>query len=231
MHNKYLRERAHYRKMRDSRRRPGHPQYMESPEVEKNFRGYYMGEPAQYGYSHSNDYGRGRDYNDYARGRDYNDYNRGGRRDYNDYNDYGRSRDYNDYGYDYGYDSRDYNDGRRGRRRDYGYDYSEEDEEEKEYKEGLHHFIEKLKRQDKFNLSKEQVISHAKSMGVKFDKYDEEEFYATYLMMISDYKDMGNEPAFFVKMAKKFLEDEDSERQGSEKLCAYLYEVVMPSQK
>ena len=207
MHNKYLRERSHNRRMRDSRRRPDHPRYMESPEVEKRFIGYHGGEPAQYGYSHSNRM----DYESYdsRRGRmsrDYDDY-----RDYRDYGDYRRSE-----GYDYGY----------GRNYDYG-----EDEDEREYKEGLHHFIERLKRQDKFNLSKEQVISHAKSMGVKFDRYDEDEFYATYLMMISDYKDMGNEPAFFVKMAKKFLEDEDSERQGSEKLCAYLYEVVMPSQK
>lgn len=117
-----------------------------------------------------------------------------------------------DYNYDYGYDYRG---------RDYGEDM------DKEYEEHLHKWVEKLKKQDRFGWNKDQVIQQAKSMGVRFEKYDEMEFFATYLMMISDYPKIANEPHTYLAMAKSFLEDEDAELKGSEKLCAYLYTIVL----
>lgn len=136
-------------------------------------------------------------------------------RDYNDGADYGDYNDYNDYG-----DYNDYEDGA-----DYGdYDYSKEEEK---YHKKLNEWIEKLKKKDRFHVSKENVIQQAKNMGVKFDNYSEEEFYATYLMRVSDDKEMANAPQSFIISARNFLEDDDTELTGSEKLCKYLYSIVL----
>ena len=122
----------------------------------------------------------------------------------------GGMRPMNDYGYDYNYDYA-------------SYDYAKEDEE---YKKDLKKWIEKLKGKDRFGWNKEQVIQKAKEMGVKFEDYTEEEFYATYLMMVSDYKNVSNDSHMYLVLAKQFLEDDDIAMKGSEKLCAYLYEIV-----
>ena len=122
----------------------------------------------------------------------------------------GGMRPMNDYGYDYNYDYA-------------GYDYAKENEE---YKKDLKKWIEKLKAKDRFGWNKEQIIQKAKEMGVKFEDYTEEEFYATYLMMVSDYKNVSNDPHMYLVLAKQFLEDDDIAMKGSEKLCAYLYEIV-----
>lgn len=114
-----------------------------------------------------------------------------------------------DYGYDYSYD----------------YDYASEDME-KEWKEHLKKWREELKRYDRFNMPKDQVIQNAKQMGVEFDKYNEEEFLTTYYMVMSDYPTIANEPHTYISLAKDWLEDEDSKLKGSEKLCAYYYEVI-----
>lgn len=133
-----------------------------------------------------------------------------------------------DYGYDYNYD---YARGgsRSGRDRnynyDYGYDYASEDME-KEWGEHLKKWREELKRYDRFNMPKDQVIQNAKQMGVEFDKYNEEEFLTTYYMVMSDYPTIANEPHTYISLAKDWLEDEDSKLKGSDKLCAYYYEVI-----
>lgn len=114
-----------------------------------------------------------------------------------------------DYGYDYGYD----------------YDYASEDME-KEWKEHLKKWQDELKRYDRFNMPKDQVIQNAKQMGVEFDKYNEEEFLTTYYMVMSDYPSIANEPHTYISLAKDWLEDEDSKLKGSDKLCAYYYEVI-----
>lgn len=114
-----------------------------------------------------------------------------------------------DYGYDYSYD----------------YDYASEDME-KEWKEHLKKWREELKRYDRFNMPKDQVIQNAKQMGVEFGKYNEEEFLTTYYMVMSDYPTIANEPHTYISLAKDWLEDEDSKLKGSEKLCAYYYEVI-----
>ena len=108
---------------------------------------------------------------------------------------------------------------------DYGYDYASEDME-KEWEEDLKKWREELKRYDRFNISKEQIIQSAKQMGAEFDKYNEEEFLTTYYMVMSDYPQITNEPHIYISLAKDWLEDKDSKLKGSEKLCAYYYEVI-----
>lgn len=106
------------------------------------------------------------------------------------------------------------------------YDYGSGKDEE--YKEDLKDWAKKLKKFDKFNVSKDELINQARNMGLKFQDYDEEEFITTYYMLMSDYKlDMLNSPQAYIIMARDFLEDEDSELKGGEKLCTYMYEIVM----
>lgn len=177
----------------------------------------------------SNQYGNREDY---ARGRD---------RYYpeDDYMEYEQSREFNrpydDMREDYArgsrrinYRNRDYAIGGIGRPREYNYrrDYAEEDMDE-EYEEDLKKWIQKLKKSDRFGLSKDQVIQKAREMKVDFKDYDENEFYAIYLMHISDYPSVANEPHTYLAMAKAWLEDKDLEISPSEKVCKYLYEIVM----
>ena len=153
--------------------------------------------------------GRGRDYEMDER----HDYPESSRSDYMRY-DYKRS-DYR-YNRDYEYP-----------REHYGYpDYAEEDMSH-EYEEKLHEWIKKLKKHDRFGLTKEDVMKKAKSMSVNFESFDEDEFYAIYLMMVSDYKHIGNDPHMYLAMAKDWLMDDDVAMRGSDKVCAYLYEIVL----
>lgn len=116
---------------------------------------------------------------------------------------------------------------------DYGYDYGYYDmnkDPEKEYCEDLEEWIEKLEPKDKFRLGREQTIEKARTMGVQFKDYDELEFYAAYLAMVSDFKSLHNilkDPAYYIHMAKDFLEDDDVKAKGGEKLCKYLDNIVM----
>lgn len=208
--NKYLQDRAYRRSMsmRDGRNRYG----------------------SRGGYVSSRKSGRDRamDYeHDYPeRDSRYNDRHYGEHRNqehhmaYQQPREYYRPMDYEMYGYGIG--------GIRPMMNDYGYgrDYASEDME-KEYKEDLHEWIEKLRRHDIFGLSKQQVIDKAKQMGVRFDKFEEEEFYAIYLMLISDFKQVSNDPHYYLALAKEWLEDDDVAMKGSDKVCAYLYSIVL----
>lgn len=167
---------------------------------------------------------------------------RGGDREYRDMNDYARGRDRD---YDYAYDMRgdyrgDYRgedyarrgvgrprEYRRGRDRAEYRDYAEDDDYEKEYYEDLEDWIEKLKRYDRFGLSKDQVMQKARDMGVKFEEYEPEEFYAIYLMHVSDYPNISNDPHTYLAMTKAWLEDKDLKIDASEKVCKYMYEIAM----
>lgn len=153
-------------------------------------------------YQDSRDYMGDEHFGEHYRPYGYQMYGMGGIRPEYDYSDYGD--------YDYMYDR----------------DYAEE-KEHKEYQEKLHEWITKLKKKDKFNLPKEEVFKKAKEMGIKFDKFDEMEFYAVYLMLISDFKQISSEPHRYIAMAKDWLEDDDIKRKGSEKVCAYLYSIVL----
>lgn len=128
----------------------------------------------------------------------------------------------------YDYDMRgDYRDNRYYDRRDSrDRDYAEEDMDE-EYKQDLEKWISKIKKDDRFGLPKDQVIQKAKSMKVDFKDFTEEEFYAIYLMHVSDYPSVANEPHTYLAMAKAWLEDKDLKIEPSEKVCKYLYEIVM----
>lgn len=136
-------------------------------------------------------------------------------------------RDYEPYGESYYYPPlapQDYaRENRGGRRMDYAYDYAES---EGKWHKDLEHWTEKLKKKDRFHIKKEDVISSAKQMGVKFDEFTEEEFYAVYLMMVSDYKAVANDFRSYLNMAKEWLMDDDIEVSPSEKLCIYYYEIV-----
>ena len=137
------------------------------------------------------------------------------RRDENYDMEYEQPREY-DRNYDYDM-RRDY---RRGR------DYADDDYEE-EYEEDLQDWIQKLKKKDRFGMSLEQVMQKAKEMKVEFKDYDENEFYAIYLMQVSDYPSISNDPRMYIGMAKQWLEDDDVSVDPSEKVCKYLYEIVL----
>jgi hypothetical protein len=162
------------------------------------------------GYVRDSRMNRGRDYEmDYG-----HDYPERGRSDYRRYDrEYRDERDYRDMEYD----------------REYNRNYHDEayDGEGKDYEHKLHEWINKLKKKDRFGSSKDDIIRKAKSMDVKFDKFDEDEFYATYLMMVSDYKHVANDPHHYLAMAKEWLMDDDVELTGSDKVCAYLYTIVL----
>ena len=151
-------------------------------------------------------YGKLMDY-----GHDYPEHMRG---DYRGrYDRYSAEKPYRDYEYD---------------RERYGMEHDEMyDGESKEYEHDLKDWIDRLKRKDRFGSTKDDIIRKAKSMDVKFDHFDEDEFYATYLMMVSDYKHVANDPHHYLAMAKEWLMDDDVALTGSDKLCAYLYTIVL----
>lgn len=139
----------------------------------------------------------------------------------------------NDYRKDYGMDRR--RDYRRDYRMDNNYDYEDYgnndmrdnyDYADDEWELDLTKWIKRLKRKDRFNSEKDKVISQAKNMGVNFQDYTEDEFYATYLMMVSDFPSIANEPRVYMSMAQSWLDDEDVAVEPSEKLCIYYYQIV-----
>lgn len=108
---------------------------------------------------------------------------------------------------------------------DMGMDFAKEKDE---YEEALHEWVSKLKHKEtRFGWTKDQVISQAKTMGVKFDEFDEMEFYAIYLALVTDHPKAAAEPRAYLNMAKEWLMDDDVKRTGSEKVCAYLYSIVL----
>lgn len=137
--------------------------------------------------------------------------------------EYNRPMEYEMYGVA-GVMPRDYRDYRE---RDYRYDYAmSEEDEEKRYKKDLEEWCEKLKRYDRFGLPKEEIINQARSMGAKFDDYNEMEFIITYYMMISDYPEAFGNYQGYLALAKGFLEDKDAELKGGSKLACYMYSIV-----
>ena len=106
-----------------------------------------------------------------------------------------------------------------------GYDYAEQDEEKK-WMEDLDRWASKLKRKNKFNIDEKQIVEMAKRSNASMKDYNEKEYYVTFLMMVSDYPRVSNDPSHYAEMAKSFLEDDDSELVGSEKLCKYYYTII-----
>ena len=156
----------------------------------------------------SNQYQMKYDRNDYARGQG---------------NSNSQRRDYEPYGHGYYYPPLASQDYARGGRRDYAMDYAEKEDK---WKTDLHHWAEKLKKKDSFRVKKEDVINSAKQMNVNFDEFSEDEFYAVYLMLVSDYKTASADFRGYLQMAKEWLMDDDVEVSPEEKLCIYYYEIV-----
>lgn len=78
-------------------------------------------------------------------------------------------------------------------------------------------------------LKMENIIRRAEDMGIKFEEFNEDEFYVTVVMMFSDFgKAMGTmNPDMYIKLAKYWLCDEDAEVQYGEKLAAYYDAIVL----
>ena len=151
-------------------------------------------------------------------------------RDYGDYGDtysgyHGNGGYRMDYGNDYRHDRRDYTSDYRRDYRDYA-DYNDYNDYADEWEDELKKWSKKLKKYDKFNIPKEELLKLAEQMKVEFEDYSEEEFIATYYMLLSDFPNIGNQPQTYLAMSKQWLEDEDAEMQGCEKLCAYYYTIV-----
>lgn len=106
-------------------------------------------------------------------------------------------------------------------------DHAKSKEDLKEYEEDLKDWILDLKEKDHFKMAEHEVIEKAKEMGVKFHEFSELEYYAVYLMMVSDYPQTAHDPHIALIMAKEFLMDDDLEISPSEKVCKYLYEIVL----
>lgn len=154
-----------------------------------------------------------------------------GRRDKESGSDY-YSR-YNPFG-DRGYDDREYNrydseyfDGNHSMddERYREFDMDQEEDIEQKYKRDLKHWVEDLKQNDRFKIPKEKIIERAKSMSIDFDDFTEEELYTTYLMLSTMFKTVANDYNIYLKMAKDFLMAEDDNLYGSNKICAYFYEI------
>ena len=136
-----------------------------------------------------------------------------------------------DYGYDMRYDMR----GRsgRGRRSDYGYpmyehDYGDYGEtlSDKELEEWCHKLKSKLTEQEKQMFSKEAIMQKAKAFGRPMEGFSEKELEVVVLMLLDDYKKtLGANPDTMIKLAFDWMNDEDSEVKGSEKLALY-YDLV-----
>lgn len=244
--NRYLMDRAMRKgSMRDGRNpygsRGGYVSSRKGRRDRANMN-YDMARGGNRGYDRTMDMGY--DYAKYSGGYDSRYGSQRGNQDghypYQRYGEYHRPMDFEMYGYGIGgIRPMDYARGGRDNamgdmRYDYGYpypdmrgmDYASEDME-KEWKEDLKEWCEELKKYDRFNLPKDQVINQARQMGLKFQDYNEEEFYTTYLMKISDDEDsLISNPQMAIIMAKNFLEDKDSKLKGAEKLCAYFYEVI-----
>lgn len=130
----------------------------------------------------------------------------------------------------YGMPQQDY---ARGGRRDYayGYDYAD-DYARGDFGETLTHqeldrwsrkLMDELEDKDKQFFSRENVMKKAQDMGIKFDKFNEDEFYLTTLMMYTDYcKTLGTaNMEIYLRLAKDWLEDKDVSVKGGEKLAVY----------
>ena len=111
---------------------------------------------------------------------------------------------------------------------DYGYDYEMGGLDEEEIEEFSEKLMKKVDEKDREMLKKEKVIKKAQDMGIKFEEFTPHEFYATTLMMYTDYcKVLGNASLdIYLRLAKAWIMDEDAEVKGGEKLAVYYDEIV-----
>lgn len=99
-------------------------------------------------------------------------------------------------------------------------------------KEELYRWIEKLlsmlsiDEREMFKIDK--IIKRASELGIKFDKFTEDEIYVTVLMLFTDYRDTLGKGSVdtYIKMAKDFLCDEDAGVRYGDKLASY-YDFIV----
>ena len=115
--------------------------------------------------------------------------------------------------------------GNRGGRRDYD-SRNMTSRELEDWKEKLYR---QLDESDKEAFKIEKIIKRATDIRVEFNKFNEDEFYVTVLMMYTDYKNTlgkGNVD-IYIRLAKDFLCDEDASVKYGEKLAVYYEDIVM----
>lgn len=198
------------------RRRNSRGQFTRDYRMEEDGHHYPREEREYYGtYGDTPFYMRGGEMYDFASRRDYDDYGRG--------RDYARRRDYARGRRDYGY-GRDYN-------YDYGRDYGEDEKlDREEIDEWIEKLLKELSTDEKEMLKMDKVVKRATDLGIKFDKFDEREFYVTTLMVFTDYKQtLGKSNIdLYVRIGKDWLEDPDAEVRYGSKLAAYYDSIVCP---
>lgn len=140
-----------------------------------------------------------------------------GRETYYPNEDFARVRDYRgsrNYAMDYA----------RGRR-----DYGDEMLEKEDIEDWVEDLMKELELDEKETFKMDRVLQKAKEMGIKFDKFSEDEFYVWTIATYLDYKDIigRNNLDHSIKMSKAWFEDKDTELVGSEKLSAYYCYIVL----
>lgn len=99
-------------------------------------------------------------------------------------------------------------------------------------KQEIEHWNKKLMKEvepkDQPFFTKENISQKAKQMGIQFDKFSEEELAVATLMMYTDYcKTLGSSNMdLYIRLAKDWMDDPDSELQYGEKLASYYDNIV-----
>lgn len=139
------------------------------------------------------------------------------------------------YDMDYNYPRRDY-DYDYEREVDYAYErprydghYGHSEElDDRTLEHWTHELQEHLEPMHVNKFKMDGVVKKAEEMGVRFDKFTPHEFYATVIMLVSDFgKTLGmTNPDIYARLAKDWLCDEDAGVKYGEKLAAYYHNIV-----
>lgn len=147
------------------------------------------------------------------------------RRDYDDYDRRGRGMDYDDYDMTDGRRRRSSTTGRYMRDRHMTDDMRLPEEDIEMWTKSM---LSEMEDRDKTQMKMDAVLKRAQDMGIDFNKFSPEEFYVTVLMIHRTFaKSMGPSPMdAYVKMAKAWLCDPDSNLRYGKKLAAYYENIV-----
>ena len=85
-----------------------------------------------------------------------------------------------------------------------------------------------MEDRDRQLMKMDSVLKRAQEMGISFDKFTQEEFYVTVLMMHTDFSKVLPSASMdtYIKMAKAWLCDPDASLRYGKKLAAYYEEIV-----
>lgn len=129
------------------------------------------------------------------------------------------SADYMGYGYHYEPYMTDY----------YGYDYgNDEFLSDEELMDWSRELLRDVEEKDRPMMTREHIAQKGHEIGAKFKDYTEDELVVATLMAYTDYKQTlgGGNVDLYVRLGKDWLEDEDAELKGGEKLAKYYDEIV-----